>query len=145
MKLNPVRYSSAVGELWVMATFKVKYCHKIFNNERVRNVCYALLEEAMHNYHVRYEKIGFDEDHVHILLDMGLYNKPQIAKLLRGYSARKMFRAFPWLKRRYFWKSGLWNPAYDIRSHDVGVLSRYIDKQKYAHAGQQMLSTYAAT
>ena len=31
MKTNPTRYSSAVGEVWVMATFKIKYCHKIFD------------------------------------------------------------------------------------------------------------------
>jgi hypothetical protein len=30
-KLNPTRYSSAVGEVWVMATFKTKYCHKVFD------------------------------------------------------------------------------------------------------------------
>ena len=26
MKTNPTRYSSAVGEIWVMAPFKIKYC-----------------------------------------------------------------------------------------------------------------------
>jgi len=145
MKMNPVRYSSAVGEVWVMATFKVKYCHKVFNFPFVRMVCGLLLEKAMRKYEIRYEKMGFDEDHVHIKLDMGLYSKPEIAKLLRGYSARKLFRIFPWLKKQYFWGSGLWNPAYDIRAHDPDVISRYIDKQKYAHAGQKMLSGYAVT
>ncbi|MFH1399127.1 MAG: hypothetical protein ABIG95_03370 [Candidatus Woesearchaeota archaeon] len=41
MKFNPVGYSSAVGEIWVMATFKVKYCHKIFNFPLVRCVCWV--------------------------------------------------------------------------------------------------------
>ncbi len=145
MEYNPIRYSSAVGEVWVMATFKVKYCHKIFNFPRVRKVCGALLEEAMQKYEIRYAKIGFDEDHVHTQLDMGIKSKPEIAKKIRGYVARKLFKAFPWLKKKYFWGSGLWNPAYDIRAHDPGVISRYIDKQKYAHAGQKMLTSYAAT
>jgi len=142
MKMNPVRYSSAVGEVWVMATFKVKYCHKIFGFSVVRRVCGALLEEAMQKYRILYTKMGFDEDHVHIQLDRGLYSKPEIAKLLRGYGARRLFMVFPWLKKRYFWGSGLWNPAYDIRAHDPGVISRYIEKQKYAHAGQRMISSY---
>jgi len=30
MKLNPVRYSSIVGESWHHFSFKVKYCHQIF-------------------------------------------------------------------------------------------------------------------
>ena len=142
MKNNPIRYSSAVGELWVMATFKVKYCHKIFQHAEVREECQALLEEAMQKYEIRYQKMGFDEDHVHIQLDMGLYSKPEIAKKLRGYTARKLLHKFPWLKQKYFWGSGLWNPAYDIRAHDPGIISRYIDKQKYAYAGQTMLSAY---
>jgi REP element-mobilizing transposase RayT len=64
--------------------------------------------------------------------------------MLKGYTGRKLLQAFPWLKVRYFWGSGLWNPAYDIRSIDPGIISRYIDKQKYAHAGQRMLSAFVA-
>ncbi|MFH1399128.1 MAG: transposase [Candidatus Woesearchaeota archaeon] len=96
----------------------------------------------MRLYGIRFEKMGFGEDHVHIKLDMGLYKKQEIAKLLRGYSARKIFRVFPWLKKRYFWGSGLWNLAYDIRANDPAIISRYIDRQKYAHAGQRTLSCY---
>ena len=32
-KENPVRYSSAVGEAWLHAMFKINYCHKIFDDE----------------------------------------------------------------------------------------------------------------
>ena len=142
MKTNPVRYSSAVGEVWVMATFKVKYCHNIFDNEEVRKECNILLDEAMRKYNIRYKKKGFDSNHVHTLLDMGIYSKPEIAKLLRGYISKKLFQKFPWLKHKYFWKSGLWNPAYDIRSHDIEILSRYIDKQKYSDKGQKTLLVF---
>ena len=142
MKNNLIRHSSANGEVWAMTTFKVKYCHKIFNFPRVRKVCCALLEEAMQRYKILYEKIGFDEDHVHILLEIDLYSKPEIARKLKGYTARKLLRAFPWMKKKFFWGSGLWNPAYDIRSHDRSIISRYIDKQKYAYAGQKMLLAY---
>ena len=50
MKQNPTRYSSAVGEVWVMATFKIKYCHKIFDILAVRQLCEALLFEAFQIY-----------------------------------------------------------------------------------------------
>lgn len=52
MKLDPIRYSSANSEVWVMVTFKIEYCHKIFNFPLVRRVCHGLLEEAMHNYKI---------------------------------------------------------------------------------------------
>ena len=58
MKLNPTRYSSAVGEIWVMATFKLKYCHKVFRFAYFRQVCQALFEEAMQKYEIRY-RCGF--------------------------------------------------------------------------------------
>ena len=47
MKTNPTRYSSAVGEVLVMATFKIKYCHKIFDILAVRQLCEALLYEGI--------------------------------------------------------------------------------------------------
>ena len=50
MKTNPVRYSSAVGEVWVLATFKVKYCHNIFDFDAVRVYSLQLFEEALKKY-----------------------------------------------------------------------------------------------
>ena len=148
MKTNPIRYSSAVGEVWIMATFKIKFCHKIFDILAVRLLCEALLFEAFQLYKIRVKKLAFDADHVHIILDLGLYSKPEIAKKIRGYVASQMFRLMPWLKNSkweggYFWNSGLWNPAYDIRNvNDLGVYMRYLDKQKYSAAGQTTLISF---
>ena len=142
-KLNPTRYSSAVGEVWVMATFKIKYCHKIFDVLGIRELMGALLNQAFIYYKINCRKLAFDSDHVHMILDMGLYSKPEIAKKLRGFTGRKLLQMIPWLKKTKFWGSGLWNPAYDIRSiNDMGFYERYLDKQKYSYAGQTMLSAY---
>ena len=133
MKTNPTRYSSAVGEIWVMATFKVKYCHKIFDILAVRLLCLTLFNEAFSLYRINCRKIAFDSDHAHMIIDMGMYKKEEIAKMLRGFTAKHLFRLMPWLKRDrwdggYFWNSGLWNPAYDIRSiNDMAFYDRYLD------------------
>jgi len=143
MKYNPTRYSSAVGEVWVMATFKVKYCHRIFDMPVVRHLCDALFNEAFQHYNIRCRKIAFDSDHVHMILDLGLYSKVQIAKNLKGFVARHLFEYLPWLKMQKFWGSGLWNPAYDIRNvGDMNFYLRYLDKQRYASANQTMLTAY---
>ncbi len=142
-KYNPTRYSSAVGEVWVMATFKVKYCHNIFDFKAVREFCLAVFSQAFLFYDIDYKKIAFDSDHVHMIIDMGLYSKPEIAKKLKGFSAKSMFKYMPWLKRNFFWKSGFWNPAYDIRSiNDMNFYCRYLDKQKYSFAGQKTLLSF---
>ncbi|MCK5283633.1 MAG: transposase [Nanoarchaeota archaeon] len=143
MKLNPIRYSSANGEVWVMTTFKAKYCHNIFDSQAVRELTDALLNEAFSLYQIRCKKLAFDSDHLHIILDMGIYSKPELAKMLKGYVAKKLFELMPWLKQKYFWGSGLWNPAYDIRNvNDMGFYLRYLDKQKYSGTGQKMLTAY---
>ena len=143
MKYNPTRYSSAVGEIWVMATFKMKYCHKIFDVQGYCELTNALLNQAFCKYNINCRKLAFDSDHVHMILDMGLYSKIEIAKKIKGYFIRKLFDMVPLLKKSKFWSSGLWNPAYDIRSiNDMNFYERYLDKQKYASAGQTVLSAY---
>jgi REP element-mobilizing transposase RayT len=137
MKCNPIRYSSAVGEVWTHFMFKVKYCHKIFDNFGYRNAMNALLRKALRKYEIRCrdDEIGFDNNHVHMEIDLGLRSKPQIAKLLKGYTARKFFKLFPELKLPraqggLFWASGLWSPAYFGNSSSGGTLE-YIKRQKY--------------
>ena len=147
-KSNPTRYSSAVGEVWVMATFKIRYCHKLFDNFAIRELTEALFIQAFSKYDIICKKLAFDSDHVHMILEMGIYSKPEIAKKLRGFVAKGIFKFMPWLKNNrweggYFWNSGFWNPAYDIRNvNDMNVYLRYLDKQKYASKHQTMLTAY---
>ena len=147
-KINPTRYSSAVGDIWVMATFKIKYCHKLFDNLGIRELTEALFNQAFEKYNIICRKIAFDSDHVHMILDMGLYSKIELAKNLKGFVAKGIFKFMPWLKNNqweggYFWNSGFWNPAYDIRSiNDMDFYNRYLDKQKYSGKGQRMLSAF---
>jgi REP element-mobilizing transposase RayT len=144
MKRNPTRYSSAVGEIWVMATFKIKYCHKIFDMPAVRELTDALIHEAFQFYKITWRKVAFDSDHVHMTLDLGLYSKIELAKKIKGYVGKHLFRMLPWLKNQKFWGSGLWNPAYDIRSiNDMDFYDRYLDRQKYSSTHQKTLSSFA--
>ena len=143
MKYDPVRYSSAVGEVWVMATFKIKYCHKIFDMPAVRELTDALVHEAFGLYRIRWRKVAFDSDHVHMIIDMGLHSKPELAKKIKGYVGKHLLRLLPWLKRLKFWGSGLWNPAYDIRNiSDMAFYERYLDRQKYSSTRQTTLAAY---
>src|SRR3989338_10761447 len=98
-------------------------------------------------------QLGFDDNHVHFLADIGLYDRPTVAKLLRGYTAKKFFEYFPELKRPkweggLFWDSGLWNPSYWIGSpKNLESTIRYIQNQKYGdlsvrNRGQKTLSGF---
>ena len=153
-KENPARFSSAVGEAWMHCMFKVKYCHKIFDDEIYREAMHSLLQEAAYLYEIPLDEMGFDDNHVHFLADIGLYDRPTIAKLLRGYSAKKFFEFFPELKRQKheggkFWDSGFWNPAYYIGSpKNLTQARKYIQNQKYGSRGggkeQKTLASFAS-
>lgn len=150
-KENPRRYSSAVGEAWLHGMFKVRYCHKIFDDEVYREAMHFLLLEAAYLYGLIIGELGFDDNHVHFLVDIGLHRRPEIAKLLRGYTGKKFFEYFPELKRHKweggkFWNSGLWNPSYYLAApKDLASTIKYIRKQKYGAKllpGQKRLNAF---
>ena len=142
-KENPTRYSSAVGESWQHAMFKVKYCHEIFDNREIREECDRLLEEASQRYEISIDGKGFDSNHVHMKIDIGIYSKPEVAKKLKGYVAKKLLHKFPEIKKKYFWGSGMWNPSYYMSSpKDLAALERYLKKQKWYDPSQTRLSAY---
>ena len=63
----------------------------------------------MHRWVLR--EIGFDRNHVHITIDAGTNGPADVAKALKGTSGRKLLKEFPYLKKKYFWGSGLWSPS----------------------------------
>ncbi len=142
MKTNPTRYSSAVGEVWIMMTLKARYCHNVFDKQAIREFTDALLTEALGYYEIRWKKKRFDSNHVHIILDMGIKSKPEIAKKLKGYTAPRIFKEFSWLKSRLFRSHGFWNPATDGRTGDMHFYDKYLDRQKYGQQDQAKLSTF---
>ena len=144
MKLNPVRYSSAVGESWHHFSFKVKYCHPIFDNKVLREECYQLMLEAFKKYQIRHKDIGFDSNHVHGIIDIGNYSRPEVAKNIKGYVGKKFLERFPEIKEKYFYGSGLWNPAYymDSIGKDMDFIMGYVRKQRYYAGNQSRLEDY---
>ena len=142
MKTNPTRYSSAVGEVWIMITLKVKYCHNVFDNQAIREFTDAVLAEALDYYEIRWKKKSFDSNHVHTVLDMGIKSKPEIAKMLKGFTTPKIFKEFPWLRSRLFRSKGFWNPATDARTGDMHFYDKYLDKQKYGMRTHAKLTSF---
>ncbi|HIH25688.1 IS200/IS605 family transposase [Candidatus Woesearchaeota archaeon] len=112
--------------------FKIKYCHKIFDDKQIRNYCEKLFQQACGKYDIEISELGFDNNHVHMLVDIGLYSRPQVAKMLKGYTAKKLLQKFPKIKKQYFWNSGLWNTSYYLESpKDMKRIISYIRNQKY--------------
>ena len=130
------RASSCVGNSWCHATFKVKYCHKLFEIEEVRMFVFDLLNQISASYNLPIEDIGFGDNYVHFDVDIKIKSKPEVAKIFKGIIAKMVFKKFPDVKKRYFYGSGFWSPVYFLdnigRNHED--IKQYIRKQNYVYA-----------
>ena len=104
-------HSSSIGRNVLHLSFKAKYCHEIFNDTQVEKRCEEIFKEVSEKYRWILREIGFDKDHVHITIDAGTKGPEDVAKALKGASGRKLLKEFPYLKKTYFWRSGLWSPT----------------------------------
>jgi putative transposase len=128
-----VRGSSSLFRLEAHMSFKIKYCHNVFDVVEFKDRCTELLLEAAASIGVEITELGYDRDHVH--LDVRwmriTLSVDQIAKELKGTTGRKLLREFPGVKRRLFWGSGLWSPVIygDSMGREPAQLREYIRDQ----------------
>ena len=112
--------------------FVVKYRQKAFTNDKVAKFCEHVMRQTAQSHNVEIKEIGFDKDHVHLLVTVNPTLSPaKIAHMLKGASAFKLFRAFPWLKTK-LWGGHFWSPAYFFDSVGMQTYERieaYVQNQ----------------
>ena len=133
MRTNFVSYSSAVGRARFHIALIPKYRHKIFGYERIKTFCARMFEEILSEQGAKIIEIGFDVDHVHLVIDLGIsLSISRMMQLLKGKSSRKLLQAFPWLRQRFFWGGHLWSPAYyfdSVGDVDFNAMTNYVREQ----------------
>lgn len=109
----------------------VKYRHKVLKDEIVSFLKEVLTETAI-LYGFRVESLEVVEDHVHVLVSATpQHTIPNMVKMLKGISARKLFLKFPQLKNR-LWGGHLWNPSYfvsTVSENTEAQVKKYIENQ----------------
>jgi len=130
-----IRRSSSIGRHLMHISFKTKYCKKIFEYEEVESLCRLIFLKTAEEMKIDMQELGFDKDHVHMAMDIGLLSITEVAKKLKGRSGYKILRAMPWLKKKYFWGSGLWNGViyFDSLGNNQDRIKKYVKMQ-----GRQM-------
>lgn len=88
---------------------------------------------------VSIETIGFDLDHVHMV--MVIPPKISISAVmgrLKGQSSHHMRKTFPWLGKVYWKENVVWSPGYFVSSVgiDEKTIRRYIEYQGRKDSGQ---------
>ena len=107
-----IRGSSSYVRIELHVSMVVKYRHKVFDIVQFRTRCEALLRETAQRIGIQIIELGFDRDHLHMVILLAVTHRlDKVMKSMKGTSGRKLLHEFPEVKRRYFWKSGLWSGA----------------------------------
>ena len=127
-----VRGSSSITRIELHVSYKVRYCHKVFDFVEIKQRCQEIFFEVAALHRIVIKEIGFDGDHVH--MDILIRNTQRLCdvdKIFKGTSGRKLLREFPEIKKNYFWGSGFWgSQGYgDSVGRDPEVIRNYVKRQ----------------
>ena len=79
-------------------------------------------------YSLKFETIGFDEDHVHFLLQsVPKYSPSQIFRIVKSITAIKLFEAHPDIKKE-LWGGEFWSDGGFVSTVGEGVNAEIIRK-----------------
>lgn len=133
MNSDLVSYNHAQIRIWIHISFKTKYTHDVFDIREFRGACQKQMEEIFQMHNIECDRIGFDSNHFHAILDMARWDITTLVKIMKGTSGMKLLRQFPEVKKKFFWGSGLWSGTKYVYSigRDKLSVERYVAKQKY--------------
>ena len=89
----------------------IKYRKNLFSEEKLANELKEICKSLEERYFLKFETIGFDENHVHFMLQsVPKYSPSKVFRIVKSISAIKLFEKFPDLKKLLyggeFWSDG---------------------------------------
>jgi putative transposase len=113
--MDLVSVSHGCGQNSFHFVWKPKYAYRILIDE-VKSCCEKVLRQIAQDYGYLIHALEVMPDHVHVFLSF----KPSVSvsdvfHKLKGISARRLFEAFPQLRKRY-WGGHLWSCGKFFRS-----------------------------
>ena len=113
--------------------FCVKYRYDLLVQESYMNTIKETCEELQKRYFVKFETIGFDENHVHFMLQsVPQYSTSKIFQFIKSITARRMFEKHKEIKKE-LWGGEFWSDGGYVSTVGEGVnadiIREYIKKQ----------------
>ena len=114
--------------------FCIKYRKDLFLEnkyiETFKKICKGLEER----YSIKFETIGFDEDHVHFMLQsVPKYSTSQIFRIVKSITAIKLFEMHPDIKKE-LWGGEFWSDGGYVGTVGEGInaeiIRNYIKNQR---------------
>ena len=119
-----------------------KYRRKILNPGLSKYIQKVLQSELRSLPGVLIETIGFDSDHVHIVMQIPpKYSIKDTMARLKSQSSKQARKKFKWLEKVYWKENILWSPGYFVSSVGVNeeTIRNYVIHQGEKDSGQQKL------
>jgi len=125
--------SHKVSKIKYHFVFCIKYRKDLFLEEKyisnLKNICEGIQER----YSIKFETIGFDEDHVHFMLQaLPRFSPSRIFQIVKSISAIKLFENFPEIKKE-LWGGEFWSDGGFVGTVGEGInaeiIREYIRKQ----------------
>ena len=125
--------------------FPVKYRKALLQNDIPLTIS-TIAEEIALRYDIEFEKLGYDNDHIHILASFPpKYSGSEVVRMFKSITARELFRRFPLLKKELwggeFWSDGFYLATVSERGNWKQV-ERYVANQGKAMAELRQVSLF---
>lgn len=107
-----IRSSHKVFKIKYHFVFCVKYRKDLFLEEKYVTTIKQICKDIEDRFYIKFETMGFDEDHVHFLIEAmtTTYSPAKIFQIVKSISARELFKRHPIIKRELyhgeFWSDG---------------------------------------
>ena len=120
--------------------FCIKYRKDLFLENKYVNTFREICKDLENRYHMKFETLGFDEDHVHFLLQtVPKYSPSQIFRIVKSITAMELFKRYKDLKDE-LWGGEFWSDGGYVGTVGEGVnaevIRNYINKQ--GRKGEQL-------
>ena len=137
--MEVIRSSHSVYRLQYHVVWVCKYRRRILNPAMCSYIREILPKLLRSKPGVEIETIGFDGDHVHMVLVIPpKYSIASVMGVLKSQSSSKIRDRFKWLEKVYWKERVLWSPGYFVSSVgvDEAVIRRYVEYQGKQDSGQ---------
>ena len=134
--------SHSVYRLQYHVVWVCKYRRRILNPGLCGYIRQLMLKLLKSIPGVKLESIGFDLDHLHMLMVIPpKYSIAEVMSRLKSQSTSEMRRKFAWLAKVYWKETVIWSPGYFVSSVgiDEDTIRRYVEHQGQEDSGQLQL------
>ena len=111
----------------------IKYRKDLFLDNKYVVTFKKICKDLEERYYMKFETVGFDEDHVHFMLQSVMkYSPSQLFSLIKSISAIKLFEEHPDLKKELwggeFWSAGGYAGTVS-EGINADIIRKYIQNQ----------------